>query len=426
MVSCMTTYNFDKITNRKGTNSLKYDFAVERGKPADVLPLWVADMDFPVSEEISKSLHAAVEHGIYGYTQPKDAYYNAVMNWMERKHNWKTKREWIVKTPGVVFALGAAVKAFTDPGDAILIQNPVYYPFTNIIRDNNRKVVDNTLVYHPVTERTVVPVTTDDVSEQQINNVGTVSPAYQIDFEDFERKIEQEHVKLFILCNPHNPVGRVWTVEELQKLGEICLRHHVIVVSDEIHNDFVYPGYEHTVFANVDPRFAEFTLTCTAPSKTFNLAGLQISNIFIPNENLRKAFKTEIDRTGYDEPNALGVVACEAAYRAGEDWLEQLRAYLLKNLNFLRDFLQEKIPQIHLVEPEGTYLVWLDCSELGITGKELDQFIVDKAGLWLDGGSMFGPSGAAFQRVNIACPQATLELALNKLKAAVEEYGNHL
>lgn len=420
MVSCMTTYNFDKITNRKGTNCLKYDFAVERGKPADVLPLWVADMDFPVSEEISKSLHAAVEHGIYGYTQPKDAYYNAVMNWMERKHNWKTKREWIVKTPGVVFALGAAVKAFTDPGDAILIQNPVYYPFTNIIRDNNRKVVDNTLVYHLVTERTVVPVTTDDASEQQINNVGTVSPAYQIDFEDFERKIEQEHVKLFILCNPHNPVGRVWTVEELQKLGEICLRHHVIVVSDEIHNDFVYPGYEHTVFANVDPRFAEFTLTCTSPSKTFNLAGLQISNIFIPNENLRKAFKTEIDRTGYDEPNALGVVACEAAYRAGEDWLEQLRAYLLKNLNFLRDFLQEKIPQIHLVEPEGTYLVWLDCSELGITGKELDQFIVDKAGLWLDGGSMFGPSGAAFQRVNIACPQATLELALNKLKEAVD------
>lgn len=426
MVSCMTTYNFDKITNRKGTNCLKYDFAVERGKPADVLPLWVADMDFPVSEEISKSLHAAVEHGIYGYTQPKDAYYNAVMNWMERKHNWKTQREWIVKTPGVVFALGAAVKAFTDPGDAILIQNPVYYPFTNIIRDNDRKVVDNTLVYHSVTERTVVPVTTDDASEQQINNVGTVSPAYQIDFEDFEREIEQEHVKLFILCNPHNPVGRVWTVEELQKLGEICLRHHVIVVSDEIHNDFVYPGYEHTVFANVDPRFAEFTLTCTAPSKTFNLAGLQISNIFIPNENLRKAFKTEIDRTGYDEPNALGVVACEAAYRAGEDWLDQLKAYLLKNLNFLRDFLQEKLPQIHLVEPEGTYLVWLDCSELGITGKELDQFIVDKAGLWLDGGSMFGPSGAAFQRVNIACPQATLELALNKLKAAVEGYGNHL
>lgn len=399
----MATYNFDKIINRKGTNCLKYDYAVERGKPADVLPLWVADMDFTVSEEITKSLHAAVDHGIYGYTQPKDAYYNAITNWMEKNHNWKTKREWIMKTPGVVFALGAAVKAFTKPGDAVLIQNPVYYPFTNIIRDNDRRVIDNTLVY----EKRV----TEGKSQ------------YSIDYEDFERKIVQEHIKLFILCNPHNPVGRVWTREELQYLGEICLRHHVIVVSDEIHNDFVYPGFEHTVFANVDPRFAEFTVTCTAPSKTFNLAGLQISNIFISNETLREAFQKEIDKTGYDEPNALGAVACEAAYRGGQEWLDQLRAYLLENLNFLRAYLQEKIPQIHLVEPEGTYLVWLDCSELGISGKELDQFIVEKAGLWLDGGAMFGPSGADFQRVNIACPRATLELALDKLKASVDNLG---
>lgn len=399
----MATYNFDKIINRKGTNCLKYDYAVERGKPADVLPLWVADMDFTVSEEITKSLHAAVDHGIYGYTQPKDAYYNAITNWMEKKHNWKTKREWIMKTPGVVFALGAAVKAFTKPGDAVLIQNPVYYPFTNIIRDNDRRVIDNTLVY----EKRV----TEGKSQ------------YSIDYEDFERKIVQENIKLFILCNPHNPVGRVWNREELQYLGEICLRHHVIVVSDEIHNDFVYPGFEHTVFANVDPRFTEFTVTCTAPSKTFNLAGLQISNIFISNETLREAFQKEIDKTGYDEPNALGAVACEAAYRGGQEWLDQLRAYLLENLNFLRAYLQEKLPQIHLVEPEGTYLVWLDCSELGISGKELDQFIVEKAGLWLDGGAMFGPSGADFQRVNIACPRATLELALDKLKAAVDNLG---
>lgn len=399
----MATYNFDKIINRKGTNCLKYDYAVERGKPADVLPLWVADMDFTVSEEITKSLHAAVDHGIYGYTQPKDAYYNAITNWMEKNHNWKTKREWIMKTPGVVFALGAAVKAFTKPGDAVLIQNPVYYPFTNIIRDNDRRVIDNTLVY----EKRV----TEGKSQ------------YSIDYEDFERKIVQENIKLFILCNPHNPVGRVWNREELQYLGEICLRHHVIVVSDEIHNDFVYPGFEHTVFANVDPRFAEFTVTCTAPSKTFNLAGLQISNIFISNETLREAFQKEIDKTGYDEPNALGAIACEAAYRGGQEWLDQLRAYLLENLNFLRTYLQEKIPQIHLVEPEGTYLVWLDCSELGISGKELDQFIVEKAGLWLDGGAMFGPSGSDFQRVNIACPRATLELALDKLKAAVDNLG---
>ena len=399
----MATYNFDKIINRKGTNCLKYDYAVERGKPADVLPLWVADMDFTVSEEITKSLHAAVDHGIYGYTQPKDAYYNAITNWMEKNHNWKTKREWIMKTPGVVFALGAAVKAFTKPGDAVLIQNPVYYPFTNIIRDNDRRVIDNTLVYEK------------RVTEGQSQ--------YSMDYEDFESKLVQEHIELFILCNPHNPVGRVWTREELQQLGEICLRHHVIVVSDEIHNDFVYPGFEHTVFANVDPRFTEFTVTCTAPSKTFNLAGLQISNIFISNETLREAFQKEIDKTGYDEPNALGAVACEAAYRGGQEWLDQLRAYLLENLNFLRAYLQEKLPQIHLVEPEGTYLVWLDCSELGISGKELDQFIVEKAGLWLDGGAMFGPSGADFQRVNIACPRATLELALDKLKAAVDNLG---
>ena len=302
----MATYNFDKIINRKGTNCLKYDYAVERGKPADVLPLWVADMDFTVSEEITKSLHAAVDHGIYGYTQPKDAYYNAITNWMEKNHNWKTKREWIMKTPGVVFALGAAVKAFTKPGDAVLIQNPVYYPFTNIIRDNDRRVIDNTLVY----EKRV----TEGKSQ------------YSIDYEDFERKIVQEHIKLFILCNPHNPVGRVWTREELQQLGEICLRHHVIVVSDEIHNDFVYPGFEHTVFANVDPRFTEFTVTCTAPSKTFNLAGLQISNIFISNETLREAFQKEIDKTGYDEPNALGAVASEAPDRGAQDCLDQMRA----------------------------------------------------------------------------------------------------
>ena len=396
----MATYNFDKIINRKGTNCLKYDYAVERGKPADVLPLWVADMDFTVSEEITKSLHAAVDHGIYGYTQPKDAYYNAITNWMEKNHNWKTKREWIMKTPGVVFALGAAVKAFTKPGDAVLIQNPVYYPFTNIIRDNDRRVIDNTLVY----EKRV----TEGKSQ------------YSIDYEDFERKIVQENIKLFILCNPHNPVGRVWNREELQYLGEICLRHHVIVVSDEIHNDFVYPGFEHTVFANVDPRFAEFTVTCTAPSKTFNLAGLQISNIFISNETLREAFQKEIDKTGYDEPNALGTVACEAAYRGGQEWLDQLRAYLLENLNFLRAYLQEKIPQIHLVEPEGTYLVWLDCRELGMSNEELSRFMVEKAGLGLSDGYTFGRSLSGYMRLNAACPRSVLKQALEQLRAAVE------
>lgn len=390
--------DFDKVINRKNTRCLKYDFAVKRGKPADVLPLWVADMDFETSSYIEDALVERSKEGIFGYSEVQTPYFEIIANWMKLHHNWEIQEDWLIKTPGVVFALAMAVKAYTQPGDSVLIQLPVYYPFSEVIQDNGRKVVSSNL-YQGEDNR------------------------YHIDFQDFEKKIVEENVKLFFLCNPHNPVGRVWNREELQYLGEICLRHHVIVVSDEIHNDFVYPGFEHTVFANVDPRFAEFTVTCTAPSKTFNLAGLQISNIFISNETLREAFQKEIDKTGYDEPNALGAVACEAAYRGGQEWLDQLRAYLLENLNFLRAYLQEKIPQIHLVEPEGTYLVWLDCSELGISGKELDQFIVEKAGLWLDGGAMFGPSGADFQRVNIACPRATLELALDKLKAAVDNLG---
>ena len=386
--------DFDRIVDRRNTKSLKYDFAEKRGMPKDLLPLWVADMDFKTSSYVQDALAKQVEHGIFGYSDTLTPYFEIVRSWMKRHHDWDVEEDWLVKTPGIVFALAMAVRAFTEPGDAVLIQQPVYYPFSEVISDNGRKIVSS------------------DLYAGEDNR-------YHIDFEDFEQKIRDERVKLFFLCNPHNPVARVWTKEELTRMGEICQKYQVKVVSDEIHADFVFKG-KHQVFAAISKEFADFTITCTSPSKTFNLAGLQISNIFIPNEKLRKAFQTEIDKTGYDEPNALGIVACEAAYRAGEDWLDQLRAYLLKNLNFLRNFLQEKIPQIHLVEPEGTYLVWLDCSELGITGEELDQFIVDKAGLWLDGGSMFGPSGAAFQRVNIACPQATLELALNKLKAAVD------
>ena len=390
--------DFDKVINRKNTRCLKYDFAVKRGKPADVLPLWVADMDFTVSDEITKSLYAAVDHGIYGYTQPKDAYYNAITNWMEKNHNWKTKREWIVKTPGVVFALGAAVKAFTEPGDAVLIQNPVYYPFTNIIRDNDRKVIDNTLVY----EKEAV----------------AGKPQYSIDYEDFERKIEQEKIKLFILCNPHNPVGRVWTREELQQLGEICLRHHVIVVSDEIHNDFVYPGFEHTVFANVDPRFEEFAVTCTAPSKTFNLAGLQISNIFIPNPELRRKFRKQLDAAGISQLGVLGLVATEAAYSKGEEWYQAMHAYVEANINYTKEYVEKYLPGVKMTDLEGTYLVWLDFRETGLTVEELEDLILNKARLWLDSGKIFGKAGEGFQRINVACPRATLTEALERIRKA--------
>ena len=393
----MATYNFDKIINRKGTNCLKYDYAVERGKPADVLPLWVADMDFTVSEEITKSLHAAVDHGIYGYTQPKDAYYNAITNWMEKKHNWKTKREWIMKTPGVVFALGAAVKAFTKPGDAVLIQNPVYYPFTNIIRDNDRRVIDNTLVY----EKRV----TEGKSQ------------YSIDYEDFERKIVQENIKLFILCNPHNPVGRVWSAEELEKIGDICVKNGVTVVSDEIHQDFVFKG-KHQVFAGLKKEFQDISITCTSPSNTFNLASMMISNIFIPNPELRRKFRKQLDAAGTSQLGVLGLVATEAAYSKGEEWYQAMHAYVEANINYTKEYVEKYLPGVKMTDLEGTYLVWLDFRETGLTVEELEDLILNKARLWLDSGKIFGKAGEGFQRINVACPRATLTEALERIRKA--------
>ncbi len=382
-------YDFDKVTDRRGTNSLKYDFAVERGKPKGILPLWVADMDFPVAEEITQGLKRAVNHGIYGYSEAKDSYFQAVADWMSRYHGWEVQKEWLVKTPGVVFAIAAAIRAFTKEGDGVLIQNPVYYPFREVIEDNDRRLVDNTLVEE--------------------------NGGYTMDLEDFERKILENRVKLFILCNPHNPVGRVWTREELSAVAEICLKHGVLVISDEIHHDFVYPGYEHTVFATIDDRLKDVTITCTSPSKTFNLAGLQVSNIFIANEALRKQFCKEIARTGYSQLNTLGLVACECAYRGGGEWLAELKQYLKGNLEYVREYLKEKLPKVHIVEPEGTYLLWLDFRELGLSGRELENLIVNQAGLWLDAGNIFGACGEGFERVNIACPRAILKEALDRL-----------
>jgi len=387
-------YDFDKVTDRKNTNSLKYDFAVERGKPANVLPLWVADMDFPVADEITEKLSEVVAHGIYGYSEAKDSYFEVLREWMERYHGYSVKKEWLVKTPGVVFALALAIRAFSEAGDGVMIQNPVYYPFREVIEDNDRKVVDNTLVLE--------------------------DGRYIMDLEDFERRITQENVKIFILCNPHNPVGRVWTRQELSEIARICLKYHVIVLSDEIHHDFVYEGYQHTTFATVDERLNDITVTCTAPSKTFNLAGLQVSNIFVANEELRRKFKKELDRTGYSQLNTAGLAACEAAYGKGRPWLEQLLAYLKGNLDFAREYISEKIPQIRLIEPEGTYLIWLDFRGLSLDNTQLEDLIVNKAGLWLDAGAIFGPSGEGFERINIACPRSVLKEALERIEKAVK------
>ncbi|MGN0964571.1 MAG: MalY/PatB family protein [Dysosmobacter sp.] len=389
----MTAYDFDQIIDRRNTNSLKYDFAVERGLPADVLPLWVADMDFRAPEPVLDALRKTVDHGIFGYSDVKDGYYDAVSQWFLTRFGWQTRPEWLVKTPGVVFALAMAVRSLTQPGDSVLIQPPVYYPFFNVIRSNDRKVVESRLVYK--------------------------DGAYAIDFADFERKAAKEHVKLFILCSPHNPIGRVWTVEELRRLGDICRKHGIYVVSDEIHCDFTLPGHPHHVFLDAVPELTERAIVCTAPSKTFNLAGLQASNIWIPGEEIRKRFVREMSRCGYSGLNRMGLIACQAAYEGGGDWLDGCRTYLRDNLDFLRAFLAERIPQVRLVEPEGTYFAWLDCSGLGLSQEALDEFIIRRAKLWLDAGHIFGGNGGQFQRVVLACPRATLRQALEQLAQAV-------
>ncbi|NDL66599.1 MalY/PatB family protein [Anaerotalea alkaliphila] len=387
-------YNFDEIIDRRNTNSLKYDFAAERGMPADLLPLWVADMDFQAPPEVLEALRSASRHGIFGYSESKEAYFHALAAWYERHFHWELRPEWLVKTPGVVYAIATAIRAYTSPGDSVLIQQPVYYPFSQTIRVNERKLVNNPLVYENGT--------------------------YRMDLEDFEQKVVEHGVKLFLLCSPHNPVGRVWRREELLALGAVCVRHQVLVVADEIHADFTYPGFTHHVFANLHPSFRDLAITCTAPSKTFNLAGLQISNIFISNRELRTRFVREIHRSGFSQVGTMGLVACQAAYAHGGPWLEALKSYLADNLSFLREFLKERLPQIELVEPEGTYLVWLDCRKLGLSEEQLQDLIVHKAKLWLDSGAIFGPEGEGFQRINIACPRKVLEQALEQLSQALD------
>ena len=387
--------NFNIVVNRKNTNCLKYDFAVRRGRPENVLPLWVADMDFKVAPEITQAIEKRVAHGIFGYSEVKEEYFEAVLAWMEQKHGWHVKEDWLVKTPGVVFALAMAVQAFTEPGDAVIIQQPVYYPFSEVIADNGRRSVDNTL---------------------ELKEDGK----YHINFEDFEQKVKENHVKLFLLCSPHNPVGRVWTKEELKKIAAICRKYDVIVVSDEIHEDFVFNG-KHQVFADLSEDAKNRTITCTAPSKTFNLAGLQVSNIWIANPKLREKFKKQIAAAGYSQLNTLGLTACEAAYRYGGEWHAELLGYLKSNLNFLREFLQTRLPEVKLIEPEGTYLVWLDFGSLGLTEEQREELLTKKAGIWLDSGAIFGAAGEGFERINIACPRSILKDALERIERAVRQ-----
>lgn len=386
--------DFDTIIDRKNTDCLKYDFAKRRGMSEDVLPLWVADMDFKTSSYVEDALAERARHGIFGYSESQTPYFEIVRDWMKRHHDWEVKEPWLIKTPGVAFALAMAVKAYTEPGDGVLIQSPVYYPFSEVIEDNGRRIVSNTLV----------------LGEDH---------KYHIDFEDFERQIKENQIKLFFLCNPHNPVGRVWTTEELTRIGDICLKYQVTVVSDEIHSDFIFRG-RHQVFADLKREYADITVTCTAPSKTFNLAGLLLSNIFISNRELRHKFRQQVNAAGISQLSPFGLVACETAYTQGEEWYQAMLAYVAENIAFTKEYVEKHLPGVEMVEHEGTYLVWLDFRKTGLSVEELEDLIVNRAKLWLDSGKIFGKSGEGFQRINVACPRQILEEALHRIREQLQ------
>ena len=384
---------FDEKINRFGTGCTKFDSIPRNGYPMDTIPMWVADMDFRAPQCVQDALADAVKFGIFGYSLPDESYFEAVRGWFLRHHGWEVQQEWMLHTPGSDTALAATVRAATRENDAVLLMPPVYYPFYDVIRLNNRRIIESHLNYE--------------------------NGRYSLNFADLEQKIADNDVKLLLLCNPHNPVGRVWTPEELQKIGALAEKYQLTIVSDELHSDFSFPGHPHTPFLKACPQRAEHTVVCTSPSKSFNLAGLRTSNIFIPGEALRTAFKAKLEAAAIREPNMLGFIACKAAYNGGEEWLEECKAYMRENLAYVRSFLQEKLPQIKLVEPESTYVAWLDCTGLGLNKEQLDELILHKARIWLDTGSMFGQCSALFQRVVLACPRSVVAEAMDRLYEAV-------
>jgi cystathionine beta-lyase len=403
-------YDFDAEISRRGTKSVKWEFVQEgesqvhweRTDPSlgaeRVLPMWVADMDFPCPQPVVEALVERARHGIYGYTAKTDTYHQAVVNWMERRHGWTIAPEWICMTPGVVPALNLLVRTFVAPGEKVLIQPPVYHPFFYAIQNNNAELVSNPLVYE--------------------------NGRYRMDYADLEEKARDPELKMAILCSPHNPVGRVWTKDELVRFGEICLENDLLVVSDEIHGDLIYKGYAFTPFAGISQEFAQNTVVCTAASKTFNLAGLHTSNIIIPNDELRSRFQKTLRATGLGWAGTFGVVALEAAYNHGQEWLEQVLDYIEANLRYLEAYVAQHVPQITLVQPQGTYLAWLDCRRLGLDKGELKRLMFDAARVYLNDGFVFGPEGEGFVRVNLACPRALLVEALERIKNAVEGLGD--
>jgi cystathionine beta-lyase len=383
-------YNFDELVPRRGSNSYKWDSAGSE----DVLPMWVADMDFRTAPAVVEALRKRVEHGIFGYVKVPTAYYDAIGDWFKRRHSWRVEKDWILFTTGVVPALSAIIKALTHPGDKVLVQAPVYNCFFSSIRNDECEMVANPLIYR--------------------------NGAYSIDFDDLEKKAADPRVKLLLLCNPHNPAGRVWTRQELTRIGEICLRNDVFVVADEIHCELVYPGHQYIPFASISEDFLHSSVTCTSPSKTFNLAGLQVANIFAANPAVRKKIDKALNVNEVCEINPFAVEALIAAYNEGEEWLEELRQYLLGNYNYLKRFFEEQLPQFPVLALEGTYLVWVDCSVLKQSSEEIVKMLLEKEMLWVNEGSMYGEAGEGFIRINIACPRQLLIEGLNRIARALK------
>jgi len=387
-------YDFDKLISRRGTDSYKWDSA----ESEDVLPMWVADMDFRTAPAIVDALRRRVEHGIFGYTRVPAGYYEAVAGWFARRHGWTIDREWIIYTSGVVPAISAVIKALTVPGDKVLVQTPVYNCFFSSIRNNGCETLHSPLL--------------------------AADNTFTVDYEDLERKAADPKVKVMLLCNPHNPVGRVWRREELVRIGEICIRHDVVVVADEIHCELVLPGHRYTPFASISEDFLRHSVTCISPSKAFNIAGLQIANIVCADADRRARIDRAVNDNEVCDVNPFGVIATQAAYNEGEEWLNRLIEYLHANYLCMREFCREHLPEFPIAVLEGTYLVWMDCRTLGMHSEDLERRLVAEAGLRLNAGTMYGAEGEGFMRWNIACPRAELSDGLQRFADFVRS-ANH-
>lgn len=385
-------YDFDTIIERKNTDCSKWDLLGKRFGNPDAIPFWIADMDFCVPPCITEQIKKRAEHGIFGYTFTPDSYFSAAASWMKEMHGWEVKEDWITYTPGIIPGLNYLIGALTEPGSEIIVQTPVYHRFYEVIRNNGCTVVENPL----------------------INDHGI----YRIDYEDLERKIT-EKTKMLLFCSPHNPVGRVWREEELRKVAEIAQRHKILVVSDEAHSDIVYPGNQHTTFATLSPDIEQQCVVCMAPNKTFNIAGLHTANIIIANAEIRNRFSDHMKRLCISSPTIFGAVAQEAAYTYGKEWYREMLVYVEKNVDFAVDYINERIPGVHVVKPEGTYLLWLDFSKLGIHSDELNRRMAIEGGIVFNSGSRYGKSGDGYQRMNVATSRETLKKGLERLEKFV-------